>query len=68
MEQYFNKSSYFIQLTQSKHAFPFGAAVGAEHIVDPALTKYQNVFFDLFEWGVLHNALKWTGIERRQVC
>ncbi|XP_052790638.1 anti-sigma-I factor RsgI6-like [Mya arenaria] len=59
-------ADYDIELVQQKHKFGFGSAVGARQIVDPALARYQQVFYQNFEWAVLENALKWTQMERTQ--
>ncbi|WAR31074.1 RSGI6-like protein, partial [Mya arenaria] len=60
-------ADYDIELVQQKHKFGFGSAVGARQIVDPALARYQQVFYQNFEWAVLENALKWTQMERTQI-
>ena len=51
------------------HKFAFGSVVGAEEIVstDPTYVKYQEWFYDNFEWGLTGNALKWKPMERNQV-
>ena len=64
------KILFLIQVLQNRHAFAFGSAVGATEIVDttdPALQKYQDFFYNHFEWAVLENALKWRIMERTQV-
>lgn len=58
-----------LEVTQKNSEFAFGSAVGAEEIVDdedPVLQKYQDFFYDHFEWTTLHNALKWKPMEKKQ--
>ena len=51
------------------HKFAFGSVVGAEEIVstDPIYVKYQDWFYEHFEWGLTGNALKWKPMEGTQV-
>lgn len=56
-------SNLEIDVKQLKHTFAFGSAVGAAMIVDPAHQKYQDFFYDNFEWAVTENALKWRIME-----
>lgn len=58
------------KVSQRRHKFAFGSAVGATQIVDtedPVLQKYQEFFYDNFEWAVIENALKWRLMEWTQV-
>lgn len=53
-----------VELIQTSHEFPFGSAVQADAIVNSSFSKYQQVFYDNFNWAVLENALKWRKIEQ----
>ena len=39
----------------------------ADAIVNSSFSKYQQVFYDNFNWAVLENALKWRKIEQTRV-
>ncbi|KAL4218791.1 hypothetical protein ACF0H5_021378 [Mactra antiquata] len=56
--------NYDIEITQTKHEFGFGTAVGANQIVDPNYSKYTQTIYDNFEWAVLESSLKWSQMER----
>ena len=52
-----------------KHDFPFGSAVNAEMIAGKTEedVKYQQTFYDNFNWAVLENSLNWRQMEKKQV-
>lgn len=56
------------QLTQTKMEFPVGLVVNAKEITNSSLQRYQDVFYENFEWGLLGNKLKWRLMEWTQVC
>ena len=61
---------FLLQVIQNRHAFAFGSAVGASEMVDTAetdLQKYQDFFYNNFEWAVIENALNWKLMESTQV-
>ena len=55
-----------VQMT--RHHFPFGSAIVADRISGsgPTDQRYQEVFYDNFEWAVFENAMKWQIMERNQ--
>ncbi|KAL4219384.1 hypothetical protein ACF0H5_021964 [Mactra antiquata] len=57
---------YDVEITQTKHEFGFGSAVGAHQLVDPNYSNYAQAFYENFEWAVLENALKWRQMEKTQ--
>ena len=56
-------------MRQTKQAFPFGSTVAAHRMTDSGESnqKYQQFFYDMFNWGVIENAMKWQEMERNQV-
>ena len=56
-------------MTQTSHDFPFGSAVKHSEISGTAgdNVKYQDCYYENFNWAVLENALKWIQMERNQV-
>ena len=56
-------------MTQTSHDFPFGSAVKHSEISGTAAdnVKYQDCYYENFNWAVLENALKWKQMERNQV-
>ncbi|KAL4233155.1 hypothetical protein ACF0H5_007840 [Mactra antiquata] len=63
-----NTSMVHIQLQQTKMKFPLGSVMNADKIVDTedaSNLRYQQVFYENFEWGVLGNALKWKQMQPR---
>ena len=60
---------FYCQIKQVKHKFPFGGAAKAEWLYGNSSLekKYQNKFFELFNWGVLRNDMKWKAMERVEV-
>ncbi|XP_056008704.1 uncharacterized protein LOC125664271 [Ostrea edulis] len=56
----------YIELIQQKSAFPFGTAVHADHLGNSAYQPYTDFVLQNFEWAVIANKLKWTGIEHRK--
>ena len=63
----FYKFASIFQVTQTKHEFPFGSLVDPTLIVDPEYIKYQDFFYDNFEWATLGNGIKWKQMEPVQV-
>ena len=63
--------SFFIscQLDHFHHDFPFGTAVKALLIAGTTERdqKYQQTFYDNFNWAVLENSLKWRQMEPNKV-
>ncbi|XP_050394200.1 uncharacterized protein LOC126812063 [Patella vulgata] len=49
---------------QTRSDFGWGSAVNVDYIHDSKHRNYQNFFYDIFEWGVLENALKWPNLEQ----
>ncbi|XP_071097775.1 uncharacterized protein [Haliotis cracherodii] len=57
-------SGLTVDLEQTYSEFIIASALHAKMIVDPNYKKYQDFFYQNFEWGVPANALKWKGTER----
>jgi len=47
--------------------FPLGSVVNAAEITNASLQRYQEVFYENFEWGLLGNKLKWRLMEWTEV-
>ena len=54
-----------VQITQTRQSFPFGSAIVANRIykTDVVNRRYQAYFYDMFNWAVLTNAMKWRFME-----
>ena len=54
-----------LQLDMFKHDFPWGTCVKADMISgeEESDIKYQETFYENFEYAVLENALKWRPME-----
>ncbi|XP_071097773.1 uncharacterized protein [Haliotis cracherodii] len=52
-----------VDLEQTYSEFIIASAIDAKMIVDPSYKKYQDFFYQNFEWGLPSNALKWIGTE-----
>ncbi|KAK6194980.1 hypothetical protein SNE40_000502 [Patella caerulea] len=59
-----NPSALEIDVQQTRSDFGWGSAVNVDYIHDSKHRNYQNFFYDIFEWGVLENALKWPNLEQ----
>ena len=58
------------QLDHFYHDFPFGSGIRALVFTpgnDESSERYQEVFFDNFNWGTIANALKWKAMEKTKV-
>jgi len=58
---------YIYQLVQTSLEFPFGTTVDAVEIVDPSFQRYQDVFYNNFNYAVFENKMKWRQMEPIQV-
>ncbi|KAK6194979.1 hypothetical protein SNE40_000501 [Patella caerulea] len=58
-----NPSGIKVEVQQTRSEFGWGSAVNVNYIHDSSHKQYQDFFYDLFEWAVLENALKWPGLE-----
>lgn len=58
-----------LQVTQVKHAFPFGSAIDANKLYrdDPGFHLYREYFYNMFNWAVLKNDVKWRFMETEEV-
>ena len=58
-----------LQVEQTRHEFAFGSAIQADLIsgTDARALGYQTVFYNMFEWAVIENALKWRQMEWNRV-
>ncbi|XP_046549759.1 endo-1,4-beta-xylanase 2-like [Haliotis rubra] len=61
-----NPSGLTVEVHQTSSEFGWGSAVDANDITDSQHKKYQDYFYDNFEWAVLENALKWYSMEPSQ--
>ncbi|XP_071111510.1 uncharacterized protein [Haliotis cracherodii] len=59
-------SGLTVEVHQTSSEFGWGSAVDANDITDSQHKKYQDYFYDNFEWAVLENALKWYSMEQNQ--
>ena len=65
----YDPSSLNIHVSLYRHDFAFGSAVVAQRISseDDEDKKYQDVYYENFEWAVFNNAMKWRQMEQVKV-
>ncbi|KAK6196268.1 hypothetical protein SNE40_001522 [Patella caerulea] len=57
-----------VRVEQIRHEFAFGSAfsLGRSMSTDYENTEYQKRFYDLFEWAVTEDSIKWGSCEKTQ--
>ncbi|XP_055954250.1 uncharacterized protein LOC126821937 [Patella vulgata] len=61
-----NPSNLEIEVQQTRSKFGWGSAVNVHYLSNSKYANYRKFYYDLFEWGVLENALKWQYLEKTQ--